>query len=164
MSTRFSWGGGFPEIFAPQLAENRAMRADIRSAIRAGLNCYAECGGLMLLAEELITLDQKSYPMAGVIPGAVQMTESLKHFGYCACSELDKIPGATFPGHEFHHSLWTGESGQASLWTVRRKRNGTFRREGFSTANLHASYVHLHFRTSSAVLKPFLNLQRSEVL
>jgi cobyrinic acid a,c-diamide synthase len=157
-------GGGFPEIFAPQLAQNSAMRADIRSAIGEGLNCYAECGGLMLLAEELITLDQKAYPMAGVIPGVVRMTESLKHFGYCACSQLDEIPGATFHGHEFHHSLWTGESEHASLWTVRRKRSGTFRREGFSTANLHASYVHLHFRTSSAVLQPFFKMQRSEIL
>ena len=80
-------GGGFPEIFAPQLAENSSMRTELRSAIQQGLNCYAECGGLMLLAEELMTLDQKVYPMAGVIPGAIQMTKSLKHFGYCICSE-----------------------------------------------------------------------------
>src|ERR1700747_1096464 len=41
-------GGGFPEIFAPQLAENSSMRAELRSAVQQGLNCYAECGGLML--------------------------------------------------------------------------------------------------------------------
>jgi len=157
-------GGGFPEIFAQHLAENSSMRTAIRSAIRQGLNCYAECGGLMLLAGELITRDEKVYPMAGAIPGAVRMTESLKHFGYCICSELDKNADATFRGHEFHHSLWSGEPEHANLWTVRRKRTGAFRREGFSTANLHASYVHLHFRTSGAVLRPFLNPKRSEVL
>jgi cobyrinic acid a,c-diamide synthase len=164
-------GGGFPEIFASQLAENRAMRAELRSAIRQGLNCYAECGGLMLLAEELITLDQKAYPMAGVIPGAVQMTASLKYFGYCICSEWKTGSafasyGATGPdhcfrGHEFHHSVWSGEPEQANLWSVQRKRTGGFRREGFSMPNLHASYVHLHFRTSGPVIEPFLNRERS---
>jgi cobyrinic acid a,c-diamide synthase len=154
-------GGGFPEVFAPQLAENNSMRAELRSAIGQGLNCYAECGGLMLLAEKLITLDQQVYPMAGVIPGAVQMTESLKHFGYCICSESKTNPGLSFPGHEFHHSLWSGEQEHANLWSVRRKRSGNSRQEGFFGRNLHASYVHLHFRTSGAVVEPFLNREGS---
>ena len=154
-------GGGFPEIFASQLAENSSIRAELRSAIQEGLSCYAECGGLMLLAEELITLDQKVYPMAGVIPGAVQMTESLKHFGYCVCSESKTSPSVGFHGHEFHHSLWSGEPEHANLWNVRRKRGDTFRREGLSMSNLHASYVHLHFRTSSPILERFVNSERS---
>ena len=154
-------GGGFPEIFASQLAGNSAMRAELRSAIQQGLNCYAECGGLMLLAEELITLDQKVYPMAGVIPGAVQMTKSLKHFGYCVCSEWRTSSDQRFRGHEFHHSVWSGEPQQANLWSVQRKRSGGFRREGFFIPNLHASYVHLHFRTSGSVMEPFLNRERS---
>jgi cobyrinic acid a,c-diamide synthase len=154
-------GGGFPEIFASQLAGNSAMRAELRSAIQQGLNCYAECGGLMLLAEELITLDQKVYPMAGVIPGAVQMTKSLKHFGYCVCSEWRTSSDQRFRGHEFHHSVWSGEPQQANLWSVQRKRTGGLRREGFFIPNLHASYVHLHFRTSGSVMEPFLNRERS---
>jgi cobyrinic acid a,c-diamide synthase len=157
-------GGGFPEVFAPQLAENNSMRAELRSAIEQGLKCYAECGGLMLLAEELITLDQKVYPMAGVIPGAVQMTESLKHFGYCVCSESKTSPDLGFQGHEFHHSLWSGEQEHANLWSVRRKRSGNCRQEGFFAPNLHASFVHLHFRTSGAVVEPFLNREGSHGL
>jgi cobyrinic acid a,c-diamide synthase len=154
-------GGGFPEIFASQLAENSSMRAELRSAIQQGLNCYAECGGLMLLANELVTLDQKAYPMAGVIPGAVQMTKTLKHFGYCICSKSKANPDRLFHGHEFHHSLWSGEPEHANLWSVRRKRGDTFRREGLSMSNLHASYVHLHFRTSTPILERFLNRERS---
>lgn len=157
-------GGGFPEIFASELAQNHSFRAELRSAIEQGLSCYAECGGLMLLAKELITLDQKVYPMAGVIPGAVQMTESLKFFGYCVCSELNSDPENSFRGHEFHHSLWLGEAEHANLWSVRRKRTGAARREGFSVSNLHASYVHLHFRTGGGVLRPLLNSERCEVL
>ena len=157
-------GGGFPEVFAEQLSQNSSMRAEIRSALGHGLDCYAECGGLMLLAEELTTGDGKVFPMTGVIPGAVLMTESLKHFGYCVCSEAEGTSKTAFRGHEFHHSLWTGEPEYANLWTVQRKRTGCARREGFSRENLHASYVHLHFRTSSAVLTRFLNRTRREIL
>jgi cobyrinic acid a,c-diamide synthase len=154
-------GGGFPEIFASQLAENRSMRAELRSAIQQGLGCYAECGGLMLLADELITLEQKVYPMAGVVPGAIQMTKSLKHFGYCICSESKTSPDRFFHGHEFHHSVWSNESEHANLWSVRRKRGDTSRREGLSMPNLHASYVHLHFRTSSPILERLVNAERN---
>jgi cobyrinic acid a,c-diamide synthase len=100
------------------------------------------------------------------------MTESLKHFGYCVCSESKTSfarYGATgsdyrYHGHEFHHSLWLGEQEHANLWSVRRKRSGNCRQEGFFAPNLHASYVHLHFRTSGAVVEPFLNRERSERL
>jgi cobyrinic acid a,c-diamide synthase len=151
------FGGGFPEVFADTLSQNQSMRSAIRSAIDDGLPCYAECGGLMLLAEELITLDGKRYPMAGAIPGAVEMTARLNHFGYCVCSGLASADGAEFRGHEFHYSRWLAESERANLWTTRRKRLGSARREGFARDHLHASYVHLHFPASEAVLAPLLN-------
>jgi cobyrinic acid a,c-diamide synthase len=151
------FGGGFPEVFADALSQNQSMRSAIRSAIEGGLPCYAECGGLMLLAEELIMLDGKRYPMAGAITGAVEMTSRLNHFGYCVCSGLASADGAEFHGHEFHYSRWLAESERANLWTTRRKRLGSARREGFARDHLHASYVHLHFPESEAVLAPLLN-------
>jgi cobyrinic acid a,c-diamide synthase len=158
-------GGGFPELFAEELAQNNSMRRAIRSAIDDGLNCYAECGGLMVLVQELVTLDGSVYPMCGVIPGAVEMTKSLKHFGYCICSDEDVRDKETvFHGHEFHHSVWSAESEYANLWRVQRKRSGQARREGFKCENLHASYVHLHFHSSSAVIEPFLTRIRSEAV
>jgi len=140
------FGGGFPEVFADALSQNQSMRAGIRSAIQSGMPCYAECGGLMLLSEELISLDGKRYPMAGVVPGAVEMTSRLHHFGYCTASGLPSAP--EFRGHEFHYSRWQLEGETANLWNVRRNRLGSSRREGYSVKNLHASYVHLHFSTS----------------
>jgi cobyrinic acid a,c-diamide synthase len=152
------FGGGFPELFADELSQNQSMRSEIRSAIQAGMPCYAECGGLMLLAEELITLDGKRHPMAGALPGAVEMTRQLNHFGYCTASSLVDTTGAEFRGHEFHYSRWRAESESANLWNVRKKRLGSSRREGFSNHNLHASYVHLHFPTSEAAVGRLLNL------
>jgi cobyrinic acid a,c-diamide synthase len=150
------FGGGFPEVYAGALSQNESLRSEIRSAIAAGLPCYAECGGLMLLAEELIARDGTRYPMAGAVPGAVEMTARLRHFGYCLCSGLAGADSAEFRGHEFHYSRWQAESETANLWTVRRKRLGSERREGFARHNLHASYVHLYFSMSEPALRPLL--------
>ncbi len=152
------FGGGFPEVFAEQLAENKSLRDEVRGAVEAGLPCYAECGGLMYLAQSLVTREGKGFPMAGLIPGSVEMTPRLQHFGYCLVSG-HASGDAVFHGHEFHHSTWRAEKEQANLWNVRRKRAGSERREGYRLANLHASYVHLHFASSGEVAQSLFHLQ-----
>ena len=47
-------GGGFPETHASMLTANEKLKRSIKKAAEAGLPIYAECGGLMYLAEELI--------------------------------------------------------------------------------------------------------------
>ena len=145
-------GGGFPEQFSGELSRNREMRSQIREAIADGISCYAECGGLMLLAQELVDLQGRRFPMAGVIPGRVEMTATRQNFGYCQCTDYAEAATASFRGHEFHHSRWVGEEEFANLWTVRRKRLGTWRREGFRTGQLRASYVHLYFPGSEEAI------------
>ena len=138
-------GGGFPEIYADQLSANTSLRSELHDAVSNGLPCYAECGGLMLLADELVTIDGTRFPMTGVIPGSVAMTRSLQNFGYCSADGVH-------PGHEFHHSRWEAEATQANAWTVSRRRNGNSRKEGFRTPTLHASYVHLYFPQNASLL------------
>jgi cobyrinic acid a,c-diamide synthase len=144
-------GGGFPELFTDELAQNEALRSGVRSVIGDGLPCYAECGGMMWLSQEIVSQSGRRFPMVGAIPGAVEMTPGLQHFGYCECSELERAPSEMIRGHEFHHSRWTAESQLANLWMVRRKRIGATRREGFQKQHLHASYVHLYFSGTQTV-------------
>ncbi|HEY9858215.1 MAG TPA: cobyrinate a,c-diamide synthase, partial [Candidatus Obscuribacterales bacterium] len=61
-------GGGFPEVFAEQLADNASARDAVRVAIQAGLPTYAECGGLMYLCQQIQGFDQQSWPMVGILP------------------------------------------------------------------------------------------------
>jgi cobyrinic acid a,c-diamide synthase len=150
-------GGGFPELFADELAQNEALRSGVRTAIKDGLPCYAECGGMMWLTEEIVSRAGQRSPMVGAIPGAVEMTPGLQHFGYCECSELERAPSEVIRGHEFHHSRWTAELQLANLWMVRRKRIGATRREGFLKNHLHASYVHLYFSGTQTVFTSLMN-------
>ena len=47
-------GGGYPEVFAKQLAENQNMRNDIYNFAMKNGEIFAECGGYMYLTKELI--------------------------------------------------------------------------------------------------------------
>ncbi|MDR3175189.1 MAG: cobyrinate a,c-diamide synthase [Desulfovibrio sp.] len=49
-------GGGFPEIFAPGLEDNRSFRSSLLRALEDGLPAYAECGGLLYLCKSLTPL------------------------------------------------------------------------------------------------------------
>ena len=148
-------GGGFPEVFAEEMSANKSMLDSLKTSVESGLPCYAECGGLMVMAEGLRLLSGKSFSMAGVVPGFAEMTKQLQHFGYC------KVVSSNFGeirGHEFHYSHWTEETKQANLWEVTRHSTGISRMEGYRTSNLHASYVHLYFPQASSLISEIFNL------
>ncbi|MFN7285087.1 MAG: cobyrinate a,c-diamide synthase, partial [Dolichospermum sp.] len=46
------FGGGFPEVFASQLAANVNLIQEVKKAILGGIPTIAECGGLMYLCEQ----------------------------------------------------------------------------------------------------------------
>ena len=75
------FGGGFPEIFARQLSENKQMRESVKRAILDRMPTYAECGGLMYLCQAIIDFNNNSWEMVGILPTAAVMGKRLK-LGY----------------------------------------------------------------------------------
>ncbi len=142
--------GGFPECFAEKLSANQSMLKELKEFIEVGGSCYAECGGLMLLADSLRLLNGDEYPMAGVIPGTVSMTSKLQHFGYSEATPTNHPE--SWRGHEFHHSKWEQETSQANAWTVTKRNRIGSRLEGYRYQNLHASYIHLYFPKAAPLL------------
>ena len=65
------FGGGFPEVFAEKLSENKPALQAVREAILGGMPVYDECGGLMYLCEEIIDFEGKRWPVVGVIPASL---------------------------------------------------------------------------------------------
>lgn len=153
-------GGGFPEVFAEKISANKSMLSSIKKTVESGIPTYAECGGLMVLAEVLKLKSGQSLAMAGVVPGMVEMTKRLQYFGYC---KIDLPKSCEVRGHEFHYSRWTEESTHANLWDVTRHSTGNSRREGYRTANLHASYVHLYFPQAASLISEILRIFPKEL-
>ncbi len=150
-------GGGFPELFADQLAANGALRREILEAARDGLPIYAECGGLMYLTEEIVDFEGKRFPMVGAVPGDAVMERGRLRIGYVEVEPLrDNIlagPGMRLRGHEFHCANWEG-GGQAA--PAYRIRNQGGRPEGYQRGNLLATFVHLHLATDPSLAGRFV--------
>ena len=51
-------GGGFPEVMAAEIGANQSLLADIRTSIEDEMPVYAECGGLMFLARNILVNDR----------------------------------------------------------------------------------------------------------
>lgn len=151
------FGGGFPEIFARELADNHIIRQAVRQAIRAGIPTYAECGGLMYLGEQIVDFQGQSWPMVGILPTNTMMGKSLA-LGYRQATALQQSPilgqGETIWGHEFHRSHPTTSPLQPLFALRGLDRQHSF--EGWKIHQLHASYIHLHWGAHSWIARRFL--------
>lgn len=152
--------GGFPELYAADLAANAALRRALREAAYAGLPIYAECGGLMYLTESITDQEGQVYAMVGVLPGQSTMTQRLT-MGYRTVRALHDTwlwqAGTTMRGHEFHYSTW--QAGEAVLDAAYEMLPDEWRPEpyrvGAQVSNVIASYVHLHFLAYPELVKRF---------
>ncbi len=151
-------GGGFPEVYAEQLANNAVMRASLCDAAAAGLPIYGECGGLMYLGDTLTDFNGKRHEMAGVLPLNSIMQRRRATLGYRSATALRPSPllpsGAQTMGHEFHYSelLAPVATGRAAYRLT--ERDGA--EEGYARGNILASYVHLHFGSDPAIVQRFI--------
>ena len=59
--------GGYPELYARPLSENKTMRDAIRDAVNGGLPTVAECGGFLYLGQTLEDASGTAWPMAGAV-------------------------------------------------------------------------------------------------
>lgn len=96
--------GGYPELKGKELEENRSMRESVKTALKNGMPCMAECGGFMYLHETMEGMDGSEYHMAGVIAGKTFPTSRLARFGYITLSSRqDPEECGPIPAHEFHY-------------------------------------------------------------
>ncbi|MBD2168192.1 cobyrinate a,c-diamide synthase, partial [Calothrix membranacea FACHB-236] len=154
------FGGGFPEVFAQQLAENISARDAVKTAIMQGIPVIAECGGLMYLCEQIIDFAGESWPMVGILPTSATMDKRLT-LGYRRAVALqDNLlvkTGKTVYGHEFHRSHLTLNNPQPLWETYRYDCDENMGYEGWnSPINVYASYVHLHWGASLEIPQSFI--------
>lgn len=154
------FGGGYPELYAAALSANGSLLQDVRDFANANKPIYAECGGLMYLAETMTTIEGQSYPMAGVLPVAVEMTKALVHFGYAdvefAEDSLLGKKGTNVRGHSFHCSRAIVRDSVSCAYRVHYSLSRRNEPEGFVCRRTLGTYIHLHFRSNPSLVSFFL--------
>ncbi|MEG1780058.1 MAG: cobyrinate a,c-diamide synthase [Clostridium sp.] len=143
-------GGGYPENYAAELAQNDSMLCSMRNACEANLPLLAECGGFLYLHRSLEGYDKKVYTMVGAIDATAFKTERLSRFGYITLTGTD---GRQIKGHEFHY--WES-SDPGSCWEAQKPMgNQTFRcmheEDGFI-----CGFPHLYYPSNPEFLEKWL--------
>jgi cobyrinic acid a,c-diamide synthase len=141
-------GGGFPETNLKSLASNNSMFSSLKKLVEDGLPVYAECGGLMYLAEE-IQWKGNTYSLSGILPIKIKMFDKPQGHGYSEVVVDNENPffdlGCNIKGHEFHYSKIVdfNPNLKSSLSVLRG--SGCFNnRDGLTYKNVFASYLHVH--------------------
>ncbi len=138
--------GGYPELFASQLALNRMLASQLVQYAENGGRIFAECGGMMYLGKSLTDQDGKVWPMAGVLPIECTMQGARLHLGYRSM----EINGKVFKGHEFHYSKIV-QKGTVPFCTVLAQSNAKGEKvdtELFRYKNVIAGYTHWYWGES----------------
>ena len=154
------FGGGYPELHAQRLAGNVGALKTVRRLAEHGLPIYAECGGLMYLAEALEDLDGVAHAMVGLLPSTIRMRPRSMTLGYREIRFSADAPlgraGAAARGHEFHYS--TIDPVPATVPRVWRLegRHGGDRPEGYLIGHALMTYVHLHFASNPDLPRTFV--------
>jgi len=143
------FGGGYPEMFAPQLSQNGSMLASVHDFSRSERPVYAECGGLMYLCSKLRDMEGCSRPMTGIFQAEVEMTDRLQALAYVEVKVLrDNVlskKGWSIRGHVFHYSRVTEAGQNEYAYDLQRESGIQGSRDGFLAGSSLASYAHLHF-------------------
>ncbi|BCX53485.1 MULTISPECIES: cobyrinate a,c-diamide synthase [Comamonas] len=92
--------GGYPELHARALHENRPLRDGLAEHMAQGKPVWAECGGMLALCDGVTALDGSTQPMWGLLPGQVVMQSRLGGLGMQQLA-LDM---GLLRGHTFHYT------------------------------------------------------------
>lgn len=140
-------GGGYPELYAKELAENTYIREEIKNWVLSGRPLYAECGGLMYMGQGILS-DEGRYPMSGAFPYECRLLKRRSALGYrevrVGADSILGPEGAILRGHEFHYSHAPETVLTDGVKYNVMEESGT----GVSSAQMGSalvSYTHVHF-------------------
>ncbi len=149
-------GGGYPEVHARQLASKLTMLKAVRGFADSGRPIYAECGGLMYLAEGLEDEAGELHSMVGLLPTTIRMKPKRLTLGYALVEITRETPlapaGTVARGHQFHASRIEPVPAWVPRAYALRTRGGEApEAEGYLIGNALLSYVHVHFESNPLI-------------
>jgi len=135
--------GGYPELYLHELAAGKIWQAGLHEMAQHRRPIYGECGGYMVLGQEIINADGQRIPMTGLLDVVTSFAETRLHLGYrkLECLANVPIPHQSY-GHEFHYTTSTREHGQP-LFAASDKDGKPIGSMGVVDGSVFGSYAHL---------------------
>jgi len=148
-------GGGYPELFAEELAGNRSFLESIRRFYQDGGFIYAECGGMLYLTQGLSTRPDLDW--AGILPCRFRMNGNLRRLGYVSATPVQGEAWSSdlspIRGHFFHYSELVFDAEKDRLPPAFLVDGQP---EGFQSKKALASYLHLYFSSNPGFVDAFV--------
>ena len=137
--------GGYPELHAARLAGSRRWLDSIRAFAGTQRPLLAECGGMMVLFDALVTADGAEHAMAGLLPGTVTLRDQVTAIGLQSLALLQ----GDLRGHSFHCSQL--DTPFAPAWRCVPHGYGMGERV-YRRGAIIASYLHAYFPSNPAAV------------
>jgi len=130
--------GGYPELYAGQLAANDKFMSTLRQANRI----YGECGGYMVLGDSLTDADGTKHPMAGLLRLETSFADRKLHLGYRHLTATSGPFTGQWTGHEFHYATTTKAEG-TPLFQAEDATGAALPPMGLVNGNVSGSFAHI---------------------
>ena len=152
--------GGYPELHAPSLSNNKSLLKDIKLAGSAGKIIIGECGGLMYLGKAIIDNAGKNHSLAGIFNYSTSIQAKKLTLGYRKLRMSTKVNPkckVTVTGHEFHYSSLI-KNKETPNWTHATSNKKIQTTDGFRKSNCFAFYSHIYWGSNPAWMKFIISL------
>lgn len=141
--------GGYPELYAGELARNYSMIDALRAHVDADKPLLAECGGMLYLASTLIDFDGDEHELLDILPATATMQKKLAALGAQQCV----FDGEIIRGHTFHYSTVVADIDPIAFARTQSDGEGeAVYRDGAVTA----SYLHWYFPSNPRLIAQWL--------
>lgn len=136
--------GGYPELHAKKIAATKHFKRAMHDAAAREKLIYGECGGYMVLGEQLIDADGDRHEMLGLLPLVTSFESRQRHLGYRKLLPLEGSPWQIpLVGHEFHYSMEIGGGDAAPIFAVSDALDNDLGEVGMRVGSVSGSYCHV---------------------
>jgi cobyrinic acid a,c-diamide synthase len=150
--------GGYPELHAARLSQRTDLRAQLAAHVAAGRPVWAECGGMMVLADTLVDGQGVAHALWGLLPGTAVLGQRLAALGPHGWT----LDGQTLRGHSFH---WSRFDTPLQPWQHTQPARGVAAGAGepiYRHGALQASWFHPLFASAPGLAAQLFLPRRSE--
>ena len=136
--------GGYPNCMPGRISAAGRFLGGLRVAAEAGVQVYGECGGYMVLGDELIDGEGERHQMAGLLPVTTSYAKRQRHLGYRRLKPLAAAPwDLPLTAHEFHYSTLVSEGAGERLFSASDARGDMLGQVGLRRGSVSGSYMHV---------------------